>query len=293
MRKDIRYKITTFLFVLPSLFVFVNVVIIPFLMGIIYSFTDWDGFAFKGSSFVGLKNYISAFTDQKFITSFYLTAKYTICMVALVNIVGLGLALLVTSKIKTKTLLRGVYFLPNLIGGLILGFIWKFVFTKFFVQLGEVMKTSKFFFNWLDNPTAAFWALVTVGVWQMAGYVMVIYIAAIESIPTDIMEAADIDGANSVTKLRKIILPLISQAFTISLFITCSNSFKQYDTNLSLTNGGPFGSTELITMNIFQTAFGYNKYVIAQAKAIIFFFVIMVITMLQVYLTKKKEVEMQ
>lgn len=223
---------------------------------------------------------------------FWLTAKYTVVMVILVNVVGLALALLVTSKIKGRNLLRGIYFLPNLIGGLILGFIWKFVFTKFFDQLGVAIHSSKIFFNWLDNPTAAFWALVTVGVWQMAGYVMVIYIASIESISDEVMEAAEIDGANAWIKFKKITLPLISPAFTISLFVTLSNSFKQYDTNLSLTNGGPFGSTELITMNIFNTAFGYNKYAVAQAKAIVFFLVIMVITLLQVYSTKKKEVEM-
>lgn len=292
MHKSIKDKITTFLFVLPTLFVFINVVIIPFIMGIVYSFTNWNGFAFKGSKFVGLKNYMAAFTDQKFLSSFWLSTKYTIVMVILVNVLGLGLALLVTSKIKGRNFFRGIYFMPNLIGGLILGFIWKFVFTKFFVQLGEVLHNSKIFFNWLDTPTAAFWALVTVGVWQMAGYVMIIYIAAIESIPQDVMEAAGIDGASGFTKFRKITWPLISQAFTISLFVTSSNSFKQYDTNLSLTNGGPFGSTEMITMNIYSTAFGYNKYSIAQAKAIVFFFVIMIITLLQVYFTKKKEVEM-
>lgn len=292
MNKGIKGKITTALFVIPSLFAFVNVVIIPFIMGIIYSFTNWNGFAFKGSSFIGLKNYKTVFADEKFVASFWLTAKYTVVMVILVNVVGLALALLVTSKIKGRNLLRGIYFLPNLIGGLILGFIWKFVFTKFFDQLGVAIHSSKIFFNWLDNPTAAFWALVTVGVWQMAGYVMVIYIASIESISDEVMEAAEIDGANAWIKFKKITLPLISPAFTISLFVTLSNSFKQYDTNLSLTNGGPFGSTELITMNIFNTAFGYNKYAVAQAKAIVFFLVIMVITLLQVYSTKKKEVEM-
>lgn len=292
MKKGIKSKITTALFTVPSLFAFVNVVIIPFIMGIIYSFTNWGGFAFKGSKFTGLRNYRLAFADAKFVSSFWLTVKYTIIMVILVNVVGLGLALLVTSKIKLKNFFRAVYFLPNLIGGLILGFIWEFVFTKFFVQLGTIMHNSKFFFNWLDNPNAAFWALIVVGVWQLAGYVMIIYIASIESIPDDIMEAAEIDGANAWTKFRKITLPLISPAFTISIFITLSNSFKQYDTNLSLTNGGPFGSTELITMNIFNTAFGYNKYAIAQAKAIIFFLIIVVITLLQVYFTKRKEVEM-
>ncbi|MGV8981766.1 carbohydrate ABC transporter permease [Clostridium sp.] len=292
MNKKLKGKITTSLFVIPSLFIFINVVIIPFVMGIIYSFTNWDGFAFKGSTFVGFKNYTAVFADKKFVTSFWLTTKYTFVMIILVNIVGLSLALLVTSKVKGKNFFRGVYFLPNLIGGLILGFIWKFIFTKFFVQFGVITHTSKIFFNWLDEPTAAFWALVLVGVWQMAGYVMVIYIASIESISEDVMEAASIDGANSWTKFKKITLPLIAPAFTISLFITLSNSFKQYDTNLSLTNGGPFGSTELVTMNIFSTAFSYNKYAQAQAKSIIFFLVIMVITVIQIYTTKKREVDM-
>jgi len=292
MKRNIKSKITTSLFVIPSLFIFVNVVVIPFIMGIIYSFTDWNGFAFKGSSFVALSNYIEVFKDEKFVSSFWLTAKYTIVMVITVNVVGLALALLVTSKLKSKNLLRTVYFLPNLIGGLILGFIWKFVFTKFFEQLGQMLNKSEVFFNWLDNPTMAFWALVIVGTWQMAGYVMVIYIASIESISDEVIEAAEIDGANGFNKFKSITLPLIGPAFTISLFITLSNSFKQYDTNLSLTNGGPYGSTELITMNIFSTAFSYNKFAIAQAKAIIFFLVIMVITVIQVYSTKKREVEM-
>ncbi len=291
MNRGIKSKITTALFVVPSLFAFVNVVVIPFIMGIIYSFTNWKGFAFKGSSFTGLANYISVFKDEKFLSAFWVTAKYTLAMIILVNIVGLALALLVTSKLKGRNLLRSIYFLPNLIGGLILGFIWQFIFTKFFEQLGQVIQSSKIFFNWLNNPTAAFWALVIVGVWQMAGYVMVIYIASIENIPDEVMEAAEIDGANWWIKFRAITIPLIVPAFTISLFVTLSGSFKQYDTNLSLTNGGPYGTTELITMNILRTAFGYNKYAQAQAKAIIFFLVIMVITVIQVYTTKKREVE--
>ncbi|MBU3145786.1 carbohydrate ABC transporter permease [Clostridium sp. CF012] len=292
MNKKLKGKITTALFVIPSLFIFINVVIIPFVMGIVYSFTNWNGFAFKGSTFVGFTNYAAAFGDKKFSDAFWLTTQYTFVMIILVNIVGLSLALLVTSKIKGKNFFRGVYFLPNLIGGLILGFIWKFIFTKFFEQFGILTHTEKIFFNWLDEPTSAFWALVVVGVWQMAGYVMVIYIASIESISEEVMEAASIDGANNWTKFKRITLPLIAPAFTISLFITLSNSFKQYDTNLSLTNGGPFGSTELVTMNIFSTAFSYNKYAQAQAKSIIFFLVIMVVTVLQIYTTKKREVDM-
>jgi len=292
MNKKVKGKITTALFVIPSLFVFINVVIIPFIMGTVYSFTNWDGFAFKGSSFVGFKNYSDSFGDGKFLSSFWLTTKYTIAMIILVNIIGLSLAILVTSKIKYKNFFRGVYFVPNLIGGLVLGFIWQFIFTKLFQSIGEMTHTSKIFFNWLNDPTMAFWALVIVGVWQMSGYVMIIYIASIQSISEEVLEAADIDGANKWSIFKNITLPLIAPGFTISLFITLSNAFKQYDTNLSLTNGGPYGKTELITMNIFQTAFSSNKYAQAQAKAIMFFLVIMVITIIQIYITKKREVEM-
>ncbi|CAH1054369.1 sugar ABC transporter permease [Paenibacillus sp. FSL E2-8871] len=291
MKKSVKRNLIAAAFIVPSLFIFINVVIIPFVMGIVYSFTDWDGFKFAGSNFVGFDNYVRVFQDSDFLTSFGLTFKYAVCMIILVNVIGLSLAMLVTSKIKSRNLLRSIYFLPNLIGGLILGFIWKFVFTKFFVQVGEVMGNSSIFFNWLDDPTASFWALVFVGTWQMAGYVMIIYIAAIQGVSDEVLEAADMDGAGGWMRFRKIMFPLIMPAFTISLFLTLSNAFKQYDTNISLTNGGPYGTTELVAMNIFKTAFSMNQYALAQSKAIIFFLVILVVTVTQVVISKKREVE--
>ncbi|WP_152396221.1 carbohydrate ABC transporter permease [Paenibacillus guangzhouensis] len=291
MRRSLSNKWIAAAFIVPSLFIFINVVLIPFVMGLVYSFTDWNGFAFAGSNFVGLSNYAQIFSDSKFMTAFGLTFQYAFFMIVLVNVIGLGLAMLVTSKIKTRNFLRSVYFLPNLIGGLILGFIWKFVFTKFFVQVGDLVGSESIFFDWLDHPTAAFWALVVVGTWQMAGYVMIIYIAAIQSISDEVLEAADIDGAGKWYRFRKIVFPLIMPAFTISLFLTLSGSFKQYDTNISLTGGGPYGSTELITMDIFKTAFNLNQYALAQAKAIVFFLVILVVTVTQVVISKKREVE--
>ena len=292
MNNKTKNRITFWLFLLPSLFIFINVVIIPFVLGTVYSFTNWDGFDIAGAKFVGLGNYIKIFSDESFTTAFVLSLKYTLVMIILVNIVGLALALLVTKKMKSSNLLRSVYFLPNLIGGLILGFIWQFIFTKLFEQLGIILNQKKIFYNWLDDPRMAFWALVIVGTWQMAGYVMVIYIAGIQSISDEVLEASQIDGAGPFRRFINIIFPLVIPSFTISLFITLSNSFKQYDTNLSLTNGGPFGKTELISMNIFRTAFQHNDYAFAQAKAIILFLFIMVVTVTQVYLTKKREVEM-
>ncbi|AFK86521.1 MULTISPECIES: carbohydrate ABC transporter permease [Thermoanaerobacterium] len=285
-------RLTFWLFLIPSLFIFINVVIIPFILGIIYSFTDWDGFTFFGSKFVAFNNYLKVFKDQNFLSAFLLTFRYAIIMVIVSNIIGFSLALLVTRKMRTRNILRSIFFMPNLIGGLILGFIWQFIFTKLFVQLGTVLHASNIFFNWINDPNMAFWSIVIVSAWQMSGYVMIIYIAGLESINPDIIEASLIDGAGPVRRLFNIILPLTVPSFTISLFITLSNSFKQYDTNLSLTNGGPYGTTELLTMNIVQTAYKHNQYAIAQSKAVVFFVVIMAITLVQVYLTKKREVEM-
>ena len=235
---------------------------------------------------------MKVFKDDNFLNAFLLTFKYAVIMVIVSNIIGFSLALLVTRKMKTRNILRSIFFMPNLIGGLILGFIWQFIFTKLFVQLGNVLRASNIFFNWINDPNMAFWSIVIVSAWQMSGYVMIIYIAGLESINQDIIEASLIDGAGPIRRLFNIILPLTVPSFTISLFITLSNSFKQYDTNLSLTNGGPYGTTELLTMNIVQTAYKHNQYAIAQSKAVVFFVVIMVITLVQVYLTKKREVEM-
>ena len=291
-RRHHRFPLYYWLFLLPALFFFINVVIIPFLIGIVYSFSNWGGFEFAGSKFVGFRNYVNAFHDSQFLSSFLLTFQYAVIMVLSVNIIGFFLALLVTRNIKSNTALRGIFFMPNLIGGLILGFIWQFIFSKLFVQIGENLHLSNIFFNWLTKPSTSFWSLIIVSTWQMAGYMMIIYIAGLQSIPSDLIEAAEIDGAGPMKRLTHITLPLMMPSFTISLFVTLSNAFKQYDTNLSLTNGGPYNTTQLVAMNIYLTAFKRNQYVLAQAKAMIFFLVIMVITLLQVYLTSKREVEM-
>lgn len=280
------------LFLLPALLFFINVVVVPFISGIVYSLTDWDGFGFAGSNFVGFANYIAVLRDEKFLGAFGFSIQYALVMLILVNVIGFGLALLVTARIRSRNALRSIFFMPNLIGGLILGFIWQFIFSKLFVQIGEVTHLESFLFNWLTNETAAFWSLVIVGVWQQAGYVMIIYIAGLQSIPGDVMEAAQIDGAGNFQRLMRITVPLMIPSFTINLFVTLSNALKQYDINLSLTNGGPYGSTEMVAMNIYQTAYKYNDFAEAQAKAIVFFFVIMVVTLLQVNLTKRKEVSM-
>ena len=292
MNEKRKKNVVYLLFVLPALFAFVNVVLIPFIMGLIYSFTDWDGFKFQGSTFIGLTNYIEALGDRRYRQAFVFSFKYAFLMLALVNVIGFGFALLVTSKVRGRNVLRSVYLLPNLIGGLILGFIWKFVFSRLFVQIGTVTGLESVFYNWLEEPTSAFAALILVGVWQQAGYVMIIYIAGIQAIPSDVMEAASIDGAGARQRLFRITIPLMIPSFTINLFVTMANAMKQYDTNVSLTNGGPGRSTEMVAMNIYNSAFRYNDTAEAQAKAILFFIIIMVITLTQVVLTRRKEVQL-
>lgn len=292
MREKRKRNVTYFLFILPALFAFVNVVLIPFIMGIVYSFTNWDGFSFQGSEFIAFTNYIEAFGDRRFRQAFIFSFQYAFLMLALVNLIGFAFALLVTSKVGGKNILRSIYLLPNLIGGLILGFIWKFVFSRLFVQIGMVTGLESVFYNWLDEPTSAFLALILVGVWQQAGYVMIIYIAGIQAIPGDVVEAASIDGAGATQRLFRITIPLMIPSFTINLFVTMANAMKQYDTNVSLTGGGPGRSTEMVAMNIYNSAFRYNDAAEAQAKAILFFIVIMVITLTQVILTRRREVQL-
>ncbi|GKW47175.1 carbohydrate ABC transporter permease [Planococcus sp. NCCP-2050] len=280
------------LFVVPLLFIFTTVVIIPFIIGIYYAFFEWDGIAANPMEFVGLDNFGKLFDDDQFLRSAWLTTLFTVLSVITINVVGLAFALLVTSKIRTANAARTLLFMPYLIGGLILGYIWQFVFLDVFEFLGELTGLTDVFFNWLIDPEFALYALVFVFTWQMAGYVMIVYIAGIQAIPNDVVEAAKIDGATPWQRFMRITLPLLMPALTISLFLTLSSAFKIYDVNLSLTGGGPANATELFAMNIYNEIFGSGNYGFGQAKAIIFFVIVAAITLTQVYLTKKREVEM-
>jgi raffinose/stachyose/melibiose transport system permease protein len=185
-----------------------------------------------------------------------------------------------------------MFFMPNLIGGLILGYIWQFIFTDVFNFIGDKTGLHHIFFNWLLDPQYALYAMVIVFTWQMGGYTMIIYIAGLQGIPDEMLEAARVDGANLWHRLTKIIFPLLMPAFTICLFLTLSGAFKIFDVNLSLTKGGPNNATEMFAMNIYNEIFGYSHYGIGQAKAIVFFLVVALITLTQVIITKRREVQM-
>lgn len=283
--KDVMFWV----FLAPVLLALGIVIIVPLIYGVYYSFTDWDGV--NEAQFIGIENYLNLFSDKDFLNSLWFTFKFSIATVIIVNLIGLGLAMLVTSYIKSKNLLRTIFFMPNLIGGLILGFIWQFVFTKVFDAIGRATGIE-WLQGWLSDSTTGFWGMVILTSWQMAGYIMIIYVAYLENVPQDLLEAAEIDGANSFQRFRSITFPLVAPAFTVSLFLTLSHSFKVYDQNLALTNGGPYNSTQAVSMDIVNTAFQVNQMASAQAKAIIFFIIIAAISLTQVYINKKKEVEL-
>lgn len=286
-----KSKLRFWLFLAPALISFSIIVFIPMIMGFGYAFTDWNGMS-TSANFVGFKNFVDIFTnDNLFLHSFVFTALFAVIVVILVNLVGFLLALLVTQKFKGATVLRGIFFMPNLIGGLLLGFTWQFIFTSIFSAIGKTLGIT-WLQGWLSNTETGFIGLVILTVWQLSGYMMIIYIAQIQQIPESVKEAARIDGANSWQTLRSVVLPLMMPAFTIGLFLTISNSFKMFDQNLALTSGGPYRSTEMLALNIYNSAFGTNQFGLAQSKAIIFLIVVAGIGITQLLITKKKEVEM-
>ena len=290
-RKNLKNVGLFALFVGPALLAFCVIVLIPFFTGIYYSFTDWNGV--NGTiNWVGLDNFKYLFTeDKQFQQSFWITTKYTVVAIILTNVVGFVLAILVTQMLKTRNILRTVFFMPNLIGGLLLGFVWQFIFVKGFASIGQITGISLFELPWLGDAKTAFWGIVIVSVWQGGGYIMLISTPALQNVPQELIEAAKIDGASRWQILRHITIPMVAPAVTVCLFLTISWSFKVFDVNLSLTNGGPFKSTEMLALNIYTEAFVNNRYGLGEAKALIFFIVVAAITIIQVTYTKKKEVE--
>ncbi|MBZ1505214.1 sugar ABC transporter permease [Latilactobacillus curvatus] len=279
-------SLSFWLFLTPTLVALALVVFIPMLEGLFYSFTDWDGLSF--TKVVGFKNYMALLQDKAFGNAFWFTVAFVIVTVILLNVIGLGLALLVTQKFKGNNFLRAIFFMPNMIGGLILGFIWQFIFTQGFSALGSALHMTVFQ-NWLTNSLTGFWGLVIVTVWQMSGYIMIIYIAYLQNIPSEVIEAAEIDGASAWQRFRRITFPMIAPAFTVCMFLTLSNGFKIYDQNLSLTNGGPYNSTQMLAMDIVNTAYNSSDFALAEAKAMVFFLIVAAISLVQVFYNRKRE----
>lgn len=274
----------------PAIIFFTLIVFIPFIGGMMYSFTSWNGVS-DNITYVGFDNIINLAKDESFIESFWFTTRFTLASVIISNGFGLLLALILTKALKSAKILRTVFFIPNVISGLLLGFIWQFIFVKGFASVGELTGLAFFNLPWLGTSNTAFWALIIVTVWQTAGYLMIIYIAGIMNVSPELKEAASIDGATSWQQFKDVTLPMIMPSITVCLFLSISWAFKMFDLNFSLTKGGPFNSTKSVALDIYVEAFQNSRYGDGAAKALVFFVVVAIITAIQVKVTKGKEVE--
>ena len=270
------------IFVLPTLISFFLVFFIPFVLGVFLSFTEFT--TVENAVWVGFQNYIKAFTkDNNFLNALWFTIKFTVVSVVSVNILSFSLALILTKAIKGTSFFRTVFFMPNLIGGIVLGYIWNLLINSVLGIFGyDITYDAQF----------GFWGLVVLMNWQMIGYMMVIYIAGIQNVPQELNEAARIDGASSFNILKNITIPMVVPSVTICLFLTLTNSFKIFDQNLALTGGAPARETSMLALDIFNTFYGRSGWQgVGQAKAVVFFLIVALISFIQLKITKRKEVE--
>lgn len=289
-QNTLSYKIKQYLmFAGPGTILFFCVVIVPFIYGVYLTFTSWDGVSAK-KPWVGLANYAAAFADKDYWAALGRTAIYSIFAVVLINILAFFLAYLVTSGVKGQNFFRSGFFVPNLIGGIVLGYVWKFVFNRAFVALGSAIAGGTVP-SILSTPRGAMLALIIVSVWQYAGYMMLIYVAGFMSVSEDVKEASSIDGCNASQTMWNVTVPLMRASFVQCLFLSITRCFVVYDVNLSLTKGEPFGSSVMAAMHVYNQAFTYKNYGLGQAEALILFVVCAIVGVTQVMIGKKGEVE--
>ena len=280
-------------FVLPTLIAFTIGFLAPFVLGVYLSFCKFT--TVTDARFIGLGNYAKILGDGDFLHSLWFTALFTIVTVLLINIFAFAVAMLLTKKIKGTNIFRTVFFMPNLIGGIVLGYVWQFVFNNVLIKMTNNISL-------LSKTNTAMMAIIVVYIWQYAGYIMLIYVTGLTQVPKDVLEASQIDGANAVTTLFKIKIPMIAATITICTFLTLTSAFKQFDVNMALTNATGsvasfFGNyltngTQMLALNIYNTAISKNNYALGQAKAILFFIILAAVSIIQVRISNKKEVEM-
>ena len=269
------------IFLVPTLAAFVIGFIVPFIMGVWLSFCDFT--TVTDAEFIGFDNYIRAFSDAMFQHSFWFTALFAIVSLLVINIVAFALALALTQKMRGTNLFRTIFFMPNLIGGIVLGYIWQLIFNGILVQYSQAINLNEWY---------GFAGLVILVSWQQIGYMMIIYIAGLQSIPTDVLEAAEVDGAGPWQRLKSVIIPMMMPSITICTFLSITNGFKLFDQNLSLTAGEPSKLSELLALNIYNTFYGRVGWEgVGQAKAVIFCLVVVAIGLIQLRVTRSREVQ--
>ena len=268
-------------FVLPTMLAFVLGFVAPFALGIYLSFCKFT--TVTDARWVGISNYLKICNDKEFIHALWYTVLFTVVSVILINVLAFTVAMLLTKGIRGTNLFRTVFFMPNLIGGIILGYIWQLLLNGILAQYGKTLTYSSVY---------GFWGLVILVCWQQVGYMMIIYISGIQNIPGELIEAAKIDGANKRQLLRHVTIPMVMPSVTICTFLTLTNGFKLFDQNLALTNGEPSKMSEMLALNIYRTFYGRTGYEgVGQAKAVVFFVLVAVIALVQNRISRKKEVQ--
>ena len=269
------------IFVLPTFFAFILGFIVPFIMGIWLSFCSFT--TVTDAKFVGISNYIEAFKDTIFRHSFWYTALFAVVSLVAINVIAFALAMALTQKMRGTNIFRTIFFMPNLIGGIVLGYIWQLIFNGILAKYNTALGLNEWY---------GFWGLIILVSWQQIGYMMIIYIAGLQSIPGDVMEAAQIDGASGIQRLFRVTIPMMMPSITICMFLSITNGFKLFDQNLSLTAGEPSKMSEMMALNIFNTFYGRTGWEgVGQAKAVIFFVIVVAIGMIQLRATRSKEVQ--
>ncbi|MEC4568592.1 sugar ABC transporter permease [Paenibacillus sp. CMAA1739] len=279
-------------FTAPALIIYAIFLLIPTISGMYYSFTDWNGLN-PNYNFIGLGNFVESLKeDPDFLNSLWFTLKYVLVMIVLQNVLALVLAVLIESRTRSKGFFRTIFFMPNMISTIISAFMWTFVFSSVLPQIAEKTAIAFLGQSWLGDPKVSFFSIIIVSLWNGVGYMMIIYLAALQGVPQSLKEAAIIDGANAFQTLRSVTLPMITHAITICFFLTLNGAFKVYEVVYGLTGGGPGRSTQVITMNIYEEAFSNNfRYGYASAKSVILFAIVLIFTLIQLRVMKKREVE--
>ena len=289
--RGIKQNALYLLFTGPAMLFFFTFVVCSLGLGIYYSLRNWNGIS-PTSDFVGLQNYLKVFSDPDFKSALLFTLRYTALMVVLLNVFALLLALGLNTKIRARGFLRAAFFTPMVISSVTSGYLWNFIVVHLFPVIGQITGIEALQKDWMSYPDLAFAAMVIVSVWQMTGYYMLIYLTGLQGVPQDILEAATIDGANGIQRFFKVTFPMIRSSVTICLFLSIVNGFKAFDLNYSLTNGGPFGTTQSLAFQIYLDAFKRDAISYASAKAVLFSILIALVAGLQVAFTRRKEVEL-
>lgn len=279
-------------FTIPAVILVAMMMYIPFVMSGYYSLTEWNGIA-KNAKFIGFENFKTIFSGQSdFLPALWFTIRYTVLFMIFSNVIALALAVVLTKKFHLANLFRGLFFIPYIMSMTIVGFIWKFIFTSGFKVLYQLTGWGFWNYSWLGDPDLVFYSIVLVGVWQSLGFYIVLYIAGLQAVPTDVIEAAYVDGANRRQTFFKVTLPLLGPSMTTCIFMSLTNGLKVFDIILALTKGGPGKASYSATLQIYNEAFTNNNYGLGSAQAILYFIFVLVVTQVVLKLMSRKEVDL-